>query len=264
MGASTFLASYFSPATSVTLRVAYVLAFIVLAAYVGCILFGRYFAPPCDLERLVTGFKNVEYNADYDACRFRRLWVQGGLNNVEVEMCRRVMLSVLCGSFLGNERGRAAIIPASVRTVSMISLGACMVTIASMFAYMSGPVTYDSARATAQIAKGVGILCGATTFAASLADGSKELRGATTSTSIFAAASIGSMAGGGMYAPALFTTCVAVSYLRFGIRAYVRPGYRPIRMPSTGLDFALGDSWPVLPSMPALAEPLLPPSTETL
>ena len=72
------------------------------------------------------------------------------------------------------------------------------------------------------------------------------------------------MAGGGMYAPALFTTCVAVSYLRFGIRAYVRPGYRPIRMPSTGLDFALGDSWPVLPSMPALAEPLLPPSTETL
>lgn len=203
---------FFTAATSAKTRVLYYFFCGIIVTYAGLVLVGPSFAPDCDLPRDRHGFQNVDYQANYDPCRYRRLRVLGGLNNFEAEMFRRVLFSMFCGSVVGVERAstKAVSMAFMTRLMTIIALCGCTFTIASMFSYLDGPVQYDASRATAQIPKGVGVMCGAVLWTSSH-DGIKELRGATTAAAVFSATAIGTIAGGGLYVPALFATAMQVA-----------------------------------------------------
>lgn len=80
-----------------------------------------------------------------------------GLTPLECSLCRRLLLSVVLGMMIGFERRRPDR-PAGVRTMSLVSLGSCIFTIDSMFAFSSSPDSWDSSRVAAAIPSGVGFL----------------------------------------------------------------------------------------------------------
>jgi len=108
--------------------------------------------------------------------------------------------------------------------MALVCLGACVFTIASMFAFISGPMAWDSSRVSAAIPSGVGFLGAASiwkgTRAASKEDGPAvpEVHGLTTATSVWLSSAVGILAGGKLYGPAIFTTAISVVYLRFAPR----------------------------------------------
>jgi len=61
------------------------------------------------------------------------------------------------GGIVGYER-READRPAGIRTMSLVSLGACLFSINSAFAFLDGPMSWDSSRIAAAIPSGVGFL----------------------------------------------------------------------------------------------------------
>ena len=63
----------------------------------------------------------------------------------------------LRGGIVGYER-READRPAGIRTMSLVSLGACLFSINSAFAFLDGPMSWDSSRIAAAIPSGVGFL----------------------------------------------------------------------------------------------------------
>ena len=166
-------------------------------------------------------------NPDYvhDPCRFVHYAILGGLNKWEADTCVRILVSILCGSIIGFERRRPDR-PAGVRTMALVCLGSCVFTVDSMWAFIDGPMAWDASRVSAAIPSGVGFLGAATiwkgTSSKPTADSSipaaPEVHGLTTATSVWLSAAIGILAGGALYAPALFTTAASVVYLRFAPR----------------------------------------------
>ena len=72
-------------------------------------------------------------------------------------------MAVLFGGFIGWER-RNADRPAGIRTMALVSLGACLFSICSTFAFLTGPMSWDSSRVSAAIPSGVGFLGSALIF----------------------------------------------------------------------------------------------------
>ena len=73
-------------------------------------------------------------NPDYDTspCQWTRRPELGYLNSMECDLTRRLLASVLLGAAIGWER-RDSDRPAGIRTMSLVSLGACLFTVTSMF-----------------------------------------------------------------------------------------------------------------------------------
>lgn len=101
-------------------------------------------------------YKNPEYTT-LGHCLQTRYAVLLGLTPQECMLCRRIILSVVLGMMIGFERRRPDR-PAGVRTMSLVSLGSCVFTIDSMFAFSSSPDSWDSSRVAAAIPSGVGFL----------------------------------------------------------------------------------------------------------
>ena len=62
-----------------------------------------------------------------------------GLTREECAFGRRLVMSVVFASILGYER-RNADRPAGIKTISLVSLGSCLFTINSAFAFLRGPM----------------------------------------------------------------------------------------------------------------------------
>ena len=137
----------------------------------------------------------------------------------------RVVASLACGSLIGFERRRADR-AAGIRTMALVCLGSCVFTIASLFAFIGGPMTWDSSRVSAAIPSGVGFLGAASIWKGtrpSVSDDpnsapAPEVHGLTTATSVWLSSAVGILCGGALYAPAIFTTSMSVVYLRFAPR----------------------------------------------
>ena len=112
---------------------------------------------PCPApKRAIRGtFPNPAFNED--DCRTTRTAKLLFLTPLECDLTRRTLASVLLGTLIGIERRRADR-PAGVRTMGLVSLGACLFTIDSMFAFVDGPEAWDSSRVAAAIPSGVGFL----------------------------------------------------------------------------------------------------------
>jgi putative Mg2+ transporter-C (MgtC) family protein len=100
-------------------------------------------------------YENVLYH--YQPCMHYRSSALLFLTRTECSFGRRLLASVLLGSVIGWER-READRPAGIRTMALVSLGACLFSINSAFAFLDGPMAWDSSRVAAAIPSGVGFL----------------------------------------------------------------------------------------------------------
>ena len=115
----------------------------------------------------------------------------------------RLLVALILGAVVGLERERQER-AAGLRTVTMVSLGACLFTIVGAYGF---PNT-DPSRVAAQIVTGIGFLGAGTIFLR------KDLvRGLTTAATIWTVAAIGMAAGTSQYIVAFFTTLLILSVL---------------------------------------------------
>lgn len=135
------------------------------------------------------------------------------LTQQETEFARRMTFSLVVGALLGLER-RESNRGAGVRTMSLVSLGACIFTIGSLYAFEAGTQTWDSSRVSAALPSGVGFLGGALIF-----KDSGQIKGLTTACGVWLACAVGMCCGGGMYFVAFFGVAGVVAILRFGPRS---------------------------------------------
>lgn len=84
-----------------------------------------------------SGFSNPQY--DTDPCRRTRFAELLWLTPEECDYGRRLLFAVIVGSVIGWER-RQADRPAGIRTMALVSLGSCLFTLTSAFAFTSGPM----------------------------------------------------------------------------------------------------------------------------
>lgn len=97
-----------------------------------------FLALPCDQPTQALEFPNPAYEGL--TCKHLRHWKLLGMNREECSFGRRLLCAVILGSLIGWER-RQADRPAGIRTMSIVSLGSCLFTINSAFAFIDGPMT---------------------------------------------------------------------------------------------------------------------------
>ena len=143
--------------------------------------------------------------------------VQGILQNSEVQMVLRLILSAILGGIIGLEREQGDR-PAGLRTHTLVCVGSTLFTLVSIFGFGdTSPVhssvddlgvRRDSARIAAQVVSGIGFL-GAGTI---IRDGF-TIKGLTTAASLWMVSAIGLAVGSGMYIVSVAGTLVALFIL---------------------------------------------------
>lgn len=157
-------------------------------------------------------------DANTDPCYHERTVYLLGWNRFECDFARRMIYAVILGSCVGYER-RSADRPAGIRTMSLVSLGSAIFTMAGQFAFRSSTQEWDAARVSAAIPAGVGFLGSALVWKETT--GEKENRrnhvhGIATATSVWLSASVGIAAGGALWVISAWTVVLAIFVLRLG------------------------------------------------
>jgi len=124
---------------------------------------------------------------------------------IEVEMILRLLLAVVLGAIIGYQRERVGK-AAGLRTHALISVGAALFTIGSLYGFGVG---VDPSRVAAGIVTGIGFL-GA---GAIIRRGEGVIEGLTTAATIWAVAGIGLAAGAGLYILSAVTTVIILIVL---------------------------------------------------
>jgi putative Mg2+ transporter-C (MgtC) family protein len=138
---------------------------------------------------------------------------------LQFEILTRLGLAVLLGLVLGVEREYAGK-PAGMRTYALVTLGAAVFTILSIYGFSSYGGAMDPSRIAAQIVTGIGFLgAGVIIFRGT------RVEGLTTASGLWVAAAIGMAAGAGMYlvagAAALLAFVVMVLLRRLDIEHWL-------------------------------------------
>lgn len=157
-----------------------------------------------DDNYLNLGFRNPGY--DTRRCYHTRAPLLLFLTPQEVTFGRRILLAAAYGALIGLER-RSADRPAAIRTMSLVSLGACLFSICSAYSFLSGPEHWDGARVSAAIPTGVGFL-GSVLIWKRIKDGKHVVDGVKTAASLWLSAAVGISCAGELYFSAAF--CIAV------------------------------------------------------
>ena len=124
-----------------------------------------------------------------------------------LEMILRLLLAVVLGTVIGYQRKRAGK-PLGIRTYVLITLGAALFTVVSIFGF-SGVA--DPSRVAAGVVVGIGFIGAGVIFRRPQAG---EVTGLTTAASMWAAAAVGLAAGAGLYLiSAVATLLIVVSLL---------------------------------------------------
>lgn len=106
----------------------------------------------------------------------------------ELAILLRIFISLILGCLIGWERERHGI-SAGIRTYGAISLGACLFGILSL-----SIIGADPSRIAAQVATGIGFLCGGVIFRQG-----DYVNGLTTAATLWATAAIGLTTAFGLY-----------------------------------------------------------------
>lgn len=109
-----------------------------------------------------------------------------------------MLISICAGVLIGYER-RLAGKAAGIRTMALVSLGACIFTLCSVYGFQGGNMQWDASRVAAAIPSGVGFLGAGVIWKGAGKEEKSEMtvRGLTTACSIWLAAAVGVAAGGG-------------------------------------------------------------------
>jgi putative Mg2+ transporter-C (MgtC) family protein len=119
----------------------------------------------------------------------------------------RLVVSLVLGTVIGVER-EIRNSPAGLRTISLVTLGSTLFTLASIA--LSGPGV-DASRIAAQIVVGIGFIGGGVIF--KTAD---KVHGLTTAACLWVAAAIGLFVGLGEFTLATITSFLVALILWFG------------------------------------------------
>lgn len=124
-----------------------------------------------------------------------------------VELVLRILLSALCGSAIGLERG-IRLKEAGQRTHCVIAIGACTFMILSVYGFLDTAGSLDVTQIACQIVcgigfLGVGIIYKSDTFGIS---------GLSTATGLWTTAAVGMACGIGMYALACCVTTLLIVF----------------------------------------------------
>jgi putative Mg2+ transporter-C (MgtC) family protein len=124
-----------------------------------------------------------------------------------LEMTLRFLLAVGLGAGIGYQRERAGK-TAGLRTHILVSSGAAIFTLASIYGF-SG-TTVDISRVAAAVVVGVGFIGAGVIFRGRQEE---EVAGLTTAATIWVTAAIGLAAGAGMYLISIIATAVITGIL---------------------------------------------------
>jgi len=123
----------------------------------------------------------------------------------------RLILSVIFGGLVGIEREMHGK-PAGLRTHAIVSLGACLFTIASLaFGGDDTAILVDPSRVAAGIVTGIGFLGAGAIFR-----DENKIRGLTTAADMWLVAAIGLAVGMGYYLAAVTATTIGLVVLYSG------------------------------------------------
>lgn len=124
-----------------------------------------------------------------------------------LEMILRFLLATALGAGIGYQRESAGK-RAGVRTHILVSSGAALFTLASIYGFGGG--TADISRVAAGVVVGVGFIGAGVIFRGA---GGGEIAGLTTAATIWVTAAIGLAAGAGMYVLSVVATAVIAAVL---------------------------------------------------
>ena len=122
-------------------------------------------------------------------------------------MILRFLLAAALGAVIGYQRERAGKV-AGVRTHILVSSGAALFTLASIYGF--GGTAVDISRVAAGVVVGVGFIGGGVIFRGARGE---EVAGLTTAATIWMTAAIGLAAGAGMYLISAIATAVILGIL---------------------------------------------------
>ena len=155
-------------------------------------------------------------------------------SDTDIITVTRVLLAFVLGGVVGFERERVQR-PAGLRTHMLVSAGSACFTVASIYGFGELGTVRDPARLAAQIVTGIGFLGAGAIFRTG-----STVRGLTTASSIWITASIGIVAGLGLFTLAVFTTALtwfALFVLKsVEIRPSVQRRARPNDAPNNDAD----------------------------
>ena len=118
----------------------------------------------------------------------------------------RLLVAAGCGAIIGVER-KDADRPAGLRSMTLVSSGSALYTLACIFGIEGG----DPVRAAAQVCTGVGFIGAGVIAKGSVRD---PVRGVTTACAVWVSAALGVVAASGMWLFALYSTGISISILR--------------------------------------------------
>ncbi len=131
------------------------------------------------------------------------VWIDSFLNNRDLIVLARILLSVVLGFVLGLERELYKR-PAGLRTHILVCIASCLIMLVSMYGFEGG----DPARLAAQVVSGVGFL-----GAGAIIRGDKDIKGITTAATVWMSAMIGLACGNGFYFGAILVTVIGLIIL---------------------------------------------------
>src|SRR5262245_32616382 len=127
---------------------------------------------------------------------------------LQPELILRAVVGFVLGAGIGVERERRAKV-AGLRTHALVAGGSALFTIASYSLLVGEGTQRDPARIAAQIVTGIGFL-----GAGAIIRSGTSVSGLTTAASIWVAAAVGMLAGGGAYGLAIAGALLTVLTLR--------------------------------------------------
>ncbi len=123
----------------------------------------------------------------------------------ELTMLARITIAAAGGAVIGYERRRSGK-SAGMRTLMLVSMGAALFTLVSLFGF----VGHDPSRVAAGVVSGIGFLGAGTILRQRGA-----VRGLTTAASIWVTAAVGVAAGTGLYVVAVGTALLSALVMGF-------------------------------------------------
>lgn len=131
-------------------------------------------------------------------------WIDGLSAGLEIDAIKSLLMAALLGGIVGFERERSGKV-AGLRTHSLVSIGAALLTIISLrtfeqFPSVNGEFGFDY-HLVANIVVGIGFI-----GAGTILRRENRVEGTTTAASLWVVAAIGIAAGFGLYAEAIATT----------------------------------------------------------
>lgn len=124
-----------------------------------------------------------------------------------VEAILRFLLAVALGAGIGFQRERAGK-AAGMRTLTLVSAGAALFTLVSIYGFSGDMV--DISRVAAGVVVGVGFIGAGVILRG---EREEEVAGLTTAATIWVTAAVGLAAGAGMYLVALIATAIILGIL---------------------------------------------------